>query len=61
MIQQTGVASDKVFILPGGQKVAATEIATYPFQLSAPASKVHITPGIISNSLMSTGKLAEAG
>ena len=58
---RTGTASNKVFILPGGQKVSSTETATYPFRLRAPASELHITPGIVSNSLMSTGKLADAG
>ena len=58
--QRTGKASEKVFILPGGQKAAATEIAEYPFPLRPPAAEVHITPDIVSNSLMSTGLLADA-
>ncbi len=35
-------------------------MATYPFKLRAPAADVHITPGITSNSLLSTGKCADA-
>jgi hypothetical protein len=58
--KRTGVTSNKVFILPGGQTVTATEMATYPFKVRAPASDIHITPGITSNSLLSTGKYAEA-
>jgi len=57
---RTGKPSNKVFILPGGQTVTATEMATYPFNVRAPASEIHITPGITSNSLLSTGKYAEA-
>ena len=58
--QRTGVASNKVFILPSGQVLTASEMATYPFKLRAPAADVHITPGITSNSLLSTGKCADA-
>ena len=58
--KRTGVASNKVFILPGGQTLAASEMTTYPFNLRAPAADVHITPGITSNSLLSTGKCADA-
>jgi hypothetical protein len=54
--KRTGITSNKVFIMPGGQALAASEMATYPFNLCAPASDVHITPGITSNSLLSTGK-----
>ncbi len=47
-------------ILPSGQSVAASEVAEYPFKVQNPASKVHITPGITSNSLMSTNQFAVA-
>jgi hypothetical protein len=57
---RTSKPSNKVFILPGGQTVASTEMATYPFTVRAPASEIHITPGITSNSLLSTSKYAEA-
>ena len=59
--QRTGLQSNKVFILPSGQAVAAEEIAEYPFQVRSPASQVHITPEITSNSLMSTNQFAVAG
>ena len=58
--RRTGRASNKVFILPGGQTVAASEVAEYPFKVREPASEVHITPDITSNSLMSTSKFADA-
>ena len=58
--KRTGVASNKVFILPGGQALAASKMATYPFTLRSPSFDVHITPGITSNSLLSTGKCADA-
>ncbi len=58
--KRTGVASNKVFILPSGQALTSSEMATYPFMLRAPAADVHITPGITSNSLLSTGKCADA-
>jgi hypothetical protein len=52
--RRTGMQSNKVFILPSGQ-------AVYPFQVQHPASEVHITPGVTSNSLMSTNLFAQAG
>jgi hypothetical protein len=58
--RRTGRASRKVFILPGGQTVAESEVAEYPFKVQEPASEVHITPNITSNSLMSTSKFADA-
>ena len=58
--RRTGLQSNKVFILPSGQTVAASEVAEYPFQVRNPASQVHITPGITSNSLMSTNQFAVA-
>ena len=58
--RRTGVQSNKVFILPSGQAMAASELAEYPFKVRNPASKVHMTPGITSNSLMSTNQFAIA-
>ena len=58
--KRTGQASNKVFILPGGQVAAAEAIATYPFAVRPEAAEVHITPDITSNSLLSTGKFADA-
>ena len=49
-----------MFILPSGQSVAASEVAEYPFKVRNPALKVHITPGVTSNSLMSTNQFAVA-
>lgn len=40
---------NKVFILPGGQAVTATELATYPFKVSGPALEEQITQGITGN------------
>ena len=40
--------------------MAATEIAEYPFNVRDPAKQLHITPGITTNSLLSTNKFAEA-
>jgi len=55
-----GSSSDKEFLLPGGEILAATEIAEYPFNVWDPAKQLHITPGITTNSLLSTNKFAEA-
>ena len=41
--RRTGLQSNKVFILPTGQAVAASEVAEYPFKVRNPASQVHIT------------------
>ena len=57
---RTGRTSNKEFILPGGEIMAATEIAEYPFNVRDPAKQLHITPGITTNSLLSTSKFAEA-
>ena len=59
--RRTGLQSNKVFILPSGQAVTASEVAEYPFKVRKPASEVHITPGVTSNSLMSTNQFAVAG
>ena len=59
--RRTGMQSNKVFILPSGQAVTASEVAEYPFKVRHPASEVHITPGVTSNSLMSTNQFAQAG
>ena len=56
----TGRPSFKKFILPGGNIVPATEIAEYPFNIRDTAKELHITPGIHENSLLSTGKFADA-
>ncbi len=58
--RRTGRASKKKFVLPGGEIVNATEIAEYSFKVRAPAQELHITPGVTKNSLLSTGKFADA-
>ena len=58
--RRTGITSDKEFLLPGGEIMAATEIAEYPFNVRDPAKQLHITPGITTNSLLSTNKFADA-
>ena len=40
--------------------MAATKIAEYPFQVRDPVKHLHITPGITTNSLMSTNEFAAA-
>jgi hypothetical protein len=35
-------------------------MATYPFDVRAPANKLYITPGVSQHSLLSTGKFADA-
>jgi hypothetical protein len=57
---RTGEPSDKRFILPSGNVIQATEIAEYPFNIRAPANKLHITPGVSQHLLLSTGKYADA-
>jgi hypothetical protein len=58
--QRTGQQSNKVFILPSGQAVTASEVAEYPFKVRNPAAQVHITLGVTSSSLMSTNQFAIA-
>ena len=58
--RRTGSTSNKEFILPGGEIMAATKIAEYPFQVRDPAKQLHITPGITTNLLLSTSKFAAA-
>jgi hypothetical protein len=35
-------------------------MAEYPFNVRAPANKLHITPGVSQHSLLSTGKFSNA-
>jgi hypothetical protein len=51
---------DKQFILPSGNAIPATEMAEYPFNVRAPANKLHITPAVSQYSLLSTDKFANA-
>jgi len=56
---RTGEPSDKRFILPSGEVIQATEKAEYPFNVRAPANKLHTTPDVSQHSLLSTGKYAD--
>jgi len=56
----TGEPSDKRFILPSGEVIQATEKVEYPFNIRAPANKLHITPAVSQHSLLSTEKYADA-
>jgi hypothetical protein len=57
---RTGQVSNKQFVLPGNKIKSATEIAEYPFKDRGPANKLHITPGITENLLLSAGQFAAA-
>jgi hypothetical protein len=56
----SGWPSNKLFILPSGNVIPATEMAEYPFDVRAPANELNITPGVSQHSLLSTGKFADA-
>jgi hypothetical protein len=56
--RRTGRVSNKQFVLPVSKIKLATEIAEYPFKVQGPANKLHITPGITKNLLLSTGQFA---
>jgi hypothetical protein len=58
--RQTGLPSNKQFILPDGTVIPATEIAEYPFDVRKLAKVLHIMPGVSQNSLLSTVKFADA-
>ena len=60
LCRRMGSTSNKEFLLPGGEILAATEIAEYPFNVRDPAKQLHITPGITTNLLLSTSKFAKA-
>jgi hypothetical protein len=57
---RSGQPLDKQFILPSGNVIPATEEAEYPFNVRAPANKLHNTPGVSQHSLISTGEFANA-
>ena len=59
--KRMGRPSTKEFILSNGEVVPAKEIAEYPFDVRKPAKKLHITPGISKNLLLSTSKYADVG
>ncbi len=55
-----GQPSDMQSILPSSNVIPATEMVEYPFNVRAPANKLHITPGVSQHSLLSPGKFADA-
>ena len=56
----TGEPSTKNFKVANGNTQAATEKRLLPYQLRPEAMDVHVSPGIVTSSLLSTGKLAHA-
>ena len=56
----TGESSDKVFRVANGNISPATEKRLLPFDLRPEAKEVHVAPGIVNASLLSTGVLADA-
>ncbi len=55
-------SSCKVVMLPNGASIQATHTAILPFEgLSAKARKADVLPGLRPNSLVSVGKLSDAG
>jgi len=56
----TGESSDKVFRVANGNEQPATEKRLLPFNLPPEAKEVHVSPGIVNASLLSTGVLANA-
>jgi hypothetical protein len=55
-----GKPSHKQFIFPDGTVIPATEISEHPFEVRKLTKILHIKPGIIQNSLLSTVKFADA-
>jgi hypothetical protein len=57
----TGTMSTAVFHLPNGATAAATMIHKLHHNLREPACSVKIVPSLVSNSILSTVKMVEAG
>jgi hypothetical protein len=55
--RQTGLPSNKQFILPDGTVILATEIAKHPFEVRKLAKVLHITPGVSQNSPIEDSQL----
>ena len=54
--------SNKIFSLPDGSTIKATHMTELPFPiLSATARHAHVLPNLMTNSLISVSKLADAG
>jgi hypothetical protein len=60
MCRRTSQGSNKQFSLRGSKIKSATEIVEYSFKVRGPENKLHITPGITKNLLLSTGPFAAA-
>ena len=56
-----GRRSDKVFQVPTGQIAAAMEVKLSEHNFREPARSVHIVPDMKKETLLSTGKFADAG
>jgi hypothetical protein len=58
---RTGHQSDKIFRMPNGTTKHTSKIGHLATPVCSPAHDIHITPGIMETSLISTVKFAEAG
>ena len=58
---ETGKKSDKIFQMPNGHKSPASDLKLLEHNLRSPARDVHMVPDLKGASLISTGKLADAG
>ena len=56
---KTGQKSTKIFLVPTGEAVPATEKALLAHELRGVAREVEIVPGIKGNVLLSTGKMTD--
>ena len=56
---RTGLQSTKVFVVPTGEEVPATEKALLAHNLRGTAREVETVPGIKNNVLLSTGKMVD--
>ena len=56
---RTGLPSRKVFVVPTGNEVPASEKALLAHNLRGTAREVEIVPGIKNNVLLSTGKMVD--
>ena len=58
---ETGKKSDKIFQMPNDHKSPASDLKLLEHNLRSPARDVHMVPDLKGASLISTGKLADAG
>ena len=57
----TGKKSDKIFQVPIGDIIEASERMKLDLDVREPAKRVDIVSGVTTNNLLSTGKFADAG